>query len=96
MAHTPLLFQPIEFRSVTARNRLAVSPMCQYVATDGVPDDWHLQHLGARAMGGAGIVCLAANDFFGTVAGGGMIATGWCRASFACTRATARMLTDGG
>ena len=56
MAHTPLLFQPISFRSVTARNRLAVSPMCQYSATDGVPDDWHLQHLGARAMGGAGIV----------------------------------------
>lgn len=56
MAPTPLLFQPISFRSVTARNRLAVAPMCQYSATDGVPGDWHLQHLGARAMGGAGIV----------------------------------------
>ena len=56
MPHTPLLFQPINFRSVTARNRIVVSPMCQYSATDGLGDDWHIQHLGARAMGGAGIV----------------------------------------
>ena len=56
MLHTPLLFQPITFRSVTARNRIAVSPMCQYSATDGLGDDWHVQHLGARAVGGAGIV----------------------------------------
>lgn len=53
---TPKLFQPISFRSVTARNRIAVAPMCQYSATDGLGDDWHIQHLGARAMGGAGIV----------------------------------------
>jgi len=53
---TPLLFQPITFRSVTARNRIVVAPMCQYSAEDGLGDDWHLQHLGARAMGGAGIV----------------------------------------
>jgi 2,4-dienoyl-CoA reductase-like NADH-dependent reductase (Old Yellow Enzyme family) len=50
------LFEPISFRSVTARNRIAVAPMCQYSATDGLPNDWHVQHLGARAMGGAGIV----------------------------------------
>lgn len=56
MAATPLLFQPISFRSVTARNRVVVSPMCQYSATDGLGDDWHVQHLGARAAGGAGIV----------------------------------------
>ncbi len=56
MARTPLLFQPISFRSVIARNRIAVSPMCQYSATDGLGDDWHVQHLGARANGGAGIV----------------------------------------
>ena len=56
MPHTPLLFQPISFRSVTARNRIVVSPMCQYSAIDGLGDDWHVQHLGARAMGGAGIV----------------------------------------
>jgi len=53
---TPLLFQPITFRSVTARNRIVVAPMCQYSAEDGLGDDWHVQHLGARAMGGAGIV----------------------------------------
>jgi 2,4-dienoyl-CoA reductase-like NADH-dependent reductase (Old Yellow Enzyme family) len=53
---TPLLFEPISFRSVTARNRIVVSPMCQYSAIDGLGDDWHVQHLGARAMGGAGIV----------------------------------------
>jgi len=56
MAAVPLLFQPITFRSVTARNRVVVSPMCQYSATDGLGDDWHVQHLGARAAGGAGIV----------------------------------------
>ncbi len=53
---TPLLFEPISFRSVTARNRIVVAPMCQYSATNGLGDDWHVQHLGARAMGGAGIV----------------------------------------
>jgi len=53
---TPLLFQPISFRSVTARNRTVVAPMCQYSATDGLGSDWHIQHLGARAAGGAGIV----------------------------------------
>ncbi|MGE4043627.1 MAG: NADH:flavin oxidoreductase/NADH oxidase [Acetobacteraceae bacterium] len=53
---TPLLFQPISFRSVTARNRIVLAPMCQYSATDGLGDDWHVQHLGARAAGGAGIV----------------------------------------
>ncbi|WP_428491331.1 NADH:flavin oxidoreductase/NADH oxidase [Rhodopila sp.] len=53
---TPLLFQPVRFRSVTARNRIVVSPMCQYSANDGLGNDWHVQHLGARAAGGAGIV----------------------------------------
>jgi 2,4-dienoyl-CoA reductase-like NADH-dependent reductase (Old Yellow Enzyme family) len=52
----PSLFDTVSFRSVTARNRITVSPMCQYSATDGVANDWHVQHLGARAMGGAGIV----------------------------------------
>jgi len=53
---TPTLFEPITFRSVTARNRIAVSPMCQYSAVDGLGDDWHVQTLGAKAAGGAGIV----------------------------------------
>jgi len=52
----PHLFRPVTFRSVTARNRIMVSPMCQYSATDGVPNDWHFQHLGCRAVGGSGIV----------------------------------------
>ncbi len=56
MAHLPKLFHPIAFRSVTARNRIVVSPMCQYSADDGLGSDWHVQHLGARAVGGAGIV----------------------------------------
>ena len=52
----PHIFRPITFRSVTARNRIMVSPMCQYSATDGVPNDWHFQHLACRAVGGAGFV----------------------------------------
>lgn len=56
----PHLFRPIDFRSVTVKNRIMVSPMCQYSADDGTPHDWHLVHLGARAIGGAGIVCTEA------------------------------------
>ena len=53
---TPLLFQPITFRSVTAKNRIAVAPMCQYGAHDGCADpDWHTQHLMNLAMSGAGL-----------------------------------------
>ena len=58
----PHLFRPATFRSVTARNRIVVSPMCQYSATDGVPNDWHFQHLGCRAVGGAGIVFAEATN----------------------------------
>ncbi len=54
------LFSPLELRSVTLRNRIAVSPMCQYSATDGRASDWHLVHLGARAVGGAGLVLFEA------------------------------------
>ncbi|MDA1240134.1 MAG: oxidoreductase, partial [Chloroflexi bacterium] len=51
------LFQPITLREVEVRNRVFVSPMCQYSATDeGFPTDWHLVHLGSRATGGAGMV----------------------------------------
>jgi 2,4-dienoyl-CoA reductase-like NADH-dependent reductase (Old Yellow Enzyme family) len=52
----PHLFQPIALRSVTARNRIMLSPMCEYSAREGMPNEWHLVHLGARAIGGAGIV----------------------------------------
>ena len=50
------LFTPFVQRGLTLRNRIAVSPMCQYSATDGLPDDWHLVHLGSRAAGGAALV----------------------------------------
>lgn len=52
----PGLFDPITLRDVTVRNRIWLSPMCQYSAVDGVPTDWHLAHLGARAIGGFGLV----------------------------------------
>ena len=51
-----LLFSPFPLRSLELRNRIFVSPMCQYSAVDGVPNDWHLVHLGARAVGGAALV----------------------------------------
>jgi 2,4-dienoyl-CoA reductase-like NADH-dependent reductase (Old Yellow Enzyme family) len=54
------LFDPLALRSVTLRNRIAVSPMCQYSAVDGRANDWHLVHLGARAAGGAGLVLFEA------------------------------------
>jgi 2,4-dienoyl-CoA reductase-like NADH-dependent reductase (Old Yellow Enzyme family) len=50
------LFSPITLRDVTVRNRVWVSPMCQYSAVDGLPNDWHLVHLGSFARGGAGLV----------------------------------------
>ncbi|MGN6781078.1 MAG: NADH:flavin oxidoreductase/NADH oxidase [Marmoricola sp.] len=50
------LFTPITLRDVTIRNRVWVAPMCQYSAVDGVPNDWHLVHLGSFARGGAGLV----------------------------------------
>lgn len=50
------LLQPFTLGDLTLRNRIVVSPMCQYSSTDGMPDDWHLVHLGSRAVGGAGLV----------------------------------------
>ena len=50
------LFAPFTQRGVTLRNRIVVSPMCQYSCQDGFATDWHLVHLGARAVGGAGVV----------------------------------------
>ncbi|MGZ9112815.1 MAG: oxidoreductase, partial [Rhodoplanes sp.] len=50
------MFQPFRLRGMTLANRVVVSPMCQYSATDGVPGDWHLVHYGARAIGGAGLM----------------------------------------
>jgi 2,4-dienoyl-CoA reductase-like NADH-dependent reductase (Old Yellow Enzyme family) len=50
------LFTPFRLREITFRNRVFVSPMCQYSSEDGMPTDWHLVHLGSRAVGGAGLV----------------------------------------
>jgi 2,4-dienoyl-CoA reductase-like NADH-dependent reductase (Old Yellow Enzyme family) len=55
-----MLFSPLPLRDVVLRNRIAVSPMCQYSAVDGVANEWHLVHLGSRAVGGAGLVCFEA------------------------------------
>lgn len=54
------LFTPLTLRSITLRNRLGISPMCQYSAVDGFANDWHLVHLGARAIGGAALVMVEA------------------------------------
>lgn len=50
------LFSPLTLRGITVRNRIGLSPMCQYSCVEGVPTDWHLVHLGSRAAGGAGLV----------------------------------------
>ena len=55
-AESAHLFAPLTLRSVTLRNRIMVSPMCQYSSVDGFVNDWHLVHLGSRAVGGAGLV----------------------------------------
>jgi 2,4-dienoyl-CoA reductase-like NADH-dependent reductase (Old Yellow Enzyme family) len=55
-----LLFTPLKIGEVTFRNRAFVSPMCQYSSRDGLPTDWHLVHLGSRAVGGAGLVMVEA------------------------------------
>ena len=52
----PLLFTPITIRGVTSKNRIVVSPMCQYNSDDGGPGDWQMMHLGRLAVGGAGII----------------------------------------
>ena len=51
-----LLFEPLSIKSITLKNRIAVSPMCEYSAEDGFANDWHLVHLGSRAVGGAGLI----------------------------------------
>ena len=66
------LFSPLTLRSVALRNRIAVSPMCQYSAQDGRANDWHLVHLGSRAVGGAALVVFEAT----AVEPGGRISPG--------------------
>lgn len=56
------MFTPFRLRELELANRIVVSPMCQYSAKDGLPDDWHLVHLGSRALGGAGLVITEMTD----------------------------------
>ncbi len=56
------LFSPLSIKSITLKNRLAVSPMCQYSATNGYANDWHLVHLGSRAAGGAALIIMEATS----------------------------------
>ena len=55
------LFSPLQLRSLTFANRIFVSPMCQYSSEEGMPNPWHLVHLGSRAVGGASLVCVEAS-----------------------------------
>ncbi len=68
----PTLFAPLTIRGVTLPNRIAVSPMCEYSSEDGFAHDWHLVHLGSRAVGGAGLVFTEAT----AVEAGGRITSG--------------------
>src|SRR5436853_3723748 len=56
-----LLFEPLQIRGIKLKNRIVVSPMCQYSSVDGFANDWHLVHLGSRAVGGAGLVMAEAS-----------------------------------
>ena len=58
----PPMFTPFRLRDMVLANRVVVSPMCQYSAVDGTPNDWHLVHLGSRAVGGAGLVIAEMTD----------------------------------
>ena len=58
----PPMFTPFRLRGLVLPNRVVVSPMCQYSAEDGTPGDWHLVHLGSRAVGGAGLVMTEMTD----------------------------------
>src|SRR5579872_4423704 len=55
------LFSPLQIRDVLLRNRIVVSPMCQYSSDDGFASDWHLVHMGSRAVGGASLVMMEAS-----------------------------------
>ena len=56
------LFSPLKIRDIQFKNRIAISPMCQYSSIDGFANDWHLVHLGSRAVGGAALVMTEATS----------------------------------
>lgn len=55
-----ILFSPLKIKGVTLKNRIAMSPMCQYSAKDGFVNEWHFTHLGSRAVGGTGLIMVEA------------------------------------
>src|SRR5690606_12571912 len=55
-SHMSTLFSPLALKSIILKNRVVVSPMCQYSSVDGFANDWHLVHLGSRAVGGASLI----------------------------------------
>lgn len=55
-----VLFEPFKLKDVTLRNRIAIPPMCQYMANDGMVNDWHHVHLASLARGGAGLLVVEA------------------------------------
>ncbi len=86
----PPMFVPYRLRGMQLENRMVVSPMCMYCATNGTPDDFHLVHLGSRAMGGAGLVFTEMTN----VAEEGRISLG-CTGMYAPEHVTAwRRITD--
>lgn len=90
------LFTPLQQRSLSLRNRLVIAPMCQYSATDGLPDAWHLVHLGSRAVGGAAVVIAEAT----AVSAEGRISPGdvglWNQAQHDAWRPIARFIAAQG
>ncbi|GBQ90632.1 NADH:flavin oxidoreductase [Gluconacetobacter johannae DSM 13595] len=92
----PDIFTPFTLKGRTLRNRIAVSPMCQYVATDGVPGDWHAVHYAGLARGGAGLVTIEAT----AVSPEGRITPGcaglWNDAQADAFAAIARSIADAG
>lgn len=93
-ADPPHLFSELRIRELVLKNRVGIAPMCTYSATDGVLDDWHLVHLGSRAMGGAGLVMTEAT----AVTPEGRITTGcaglWNDAQEASYARVARFISE--
>ena len=91
-----VLFSTLKLREVTFRNRVFISPMCQYSCEDGMPNDWHLVHLGSRAVGGAGLVLTEAT----AVSPEGRISPGdtgiWSEAHVAAWRRIAAFVAERG
>jgi 2,4-dienoyl-CoA reductase-like NADH-dependent reductase (Old Yellow Enzyme family) len=97
MTGTVPLFEPIQLRGLTLANRIAVAPMCQYSAIDGVPQPWHVQHLGAMASSGPGLVMVEASgvEAIGRITPGCTgIYSDACEAAFKALLPTVRAIQD--